>query len=668
MTGPQTAPAAPRTVVVVGAGPRGSGWLERFAENQRCYGIGPVDIHLVDPFPPGGGRLWRYDQSPLLKLNSMAADVTMFTDASCTIDGPVVDGPALDAWAAAVREGRLTDVVVEDPALAAELDALGPASFPTRRLQSLYLDWFHRRAVARLEAQSDGDATATWHQRTVTGVTELDDGRQRVQLDSGEHLDADAVVYSLGHNGSAPAPETAALTAVARRAGLTYLPPSFTADADLSALAAGEPVIVRGMGLAAIDLLVLLGEGRGGRFVRDDGVLRYIPSGREPRILMGSRRGVPHHAKITAPLAGTRPEPRFFSPEIADRLLAENPALDFAEQVWPLIAKELLYGYYAELFTGHPDRVRAPWEQFAARFADLDPFGDPLRRLAEETVIDPADRLDLIRFNQPLRGAHAGDLAALQDLVRDHVRDDLDRRTLPRHSATLGLFLALLGVMFLVAGLADRPNWTARSRERDLNGWWNPYVASIASGPPGHRLDELLALSAAGVVTFLGPDVSVHADGEAGVFRASGSATDDEVTARALVDAWLPPGRGSTSENPALRDLLAAGAGAEQVVSDADWTTHTGKLLVDRADARLTRPDGRPHPARWAIGPYTSSPFVGAFSRPNTNAIAFRENDAVARAVLRELAEIGGGNTTRTATVPDTAAAGAGQNGSATGS
>lgn len=94
------------TLVVIGAGPRGTGLIERIAANApSLYGDRPLDIHLVDPFPPGGGRIWRHDQSPLLWMNSMAEDVTMFTDETVRQEGPVRPGPALDAWAADVREG-----------------------------------------------------------------------------------------------------------------------------------------------------------------------------------------------------------------------------------------------------------------------------------------------------------------------------------------------------------------------------------------------------------------------------------------------------------------------------------------------------------------------------------------------------------------------------------
>ncbi|WP_345375075.1 FAD/NAD(P)-binding protein [Frondihabitans cladoniiphilus] len=626
------------TVVVLGGGPRGVGWLERFVANRLEFGDAPVHIDIVDPFPVGPGRLWRYDQSPLLKLNSLAEDVTMFTDESSTAEGPVDAGPSLAEWARDARAGLIPDATAADldPDLAAELHDLGPKSFPTRRLQSLYLDWFHRRTLGRLPAGT----TVTAHLDRAASVDDLPDGRQEVRLASGETLVADVVVYTLGHSASDAPPEHQALVSFADRHGLAYLPPSFTADTDLSAFEPGEPVLVRGFGLAAVDLLVLLGEGRGGRFERDGGRVRYRPSGREPRILIGSRRGVPYHSKITSTLVGERPEPRYFTPAIAQEIAGAHPRLDFLEHVFPAVAKELLHGYYAELFTGHPERVAVSWESFRDRFDAVDPFGDDLRRLAAETVLDPADRLDLEAFDRPLTALRGLTRAEVQDVLREYIRDDLARRTLPEHSATLGLFQSLLGAFGAVLSILDSPNWTALSRERDLGGGWLSYFSYIASGPPGPRLEEILALSEAGVVTFLGAGLTIEASEDARAFVARTTTSDEVVTTRALVDAWLPSERVGTSENPALRSLVESGAALEQVVADASHTSNTGKLPVDPASLGVVLADGSVHPRRFALGPYTTSPFVGAFSRPRTNALSFRQNDAVARAVLARLASV----------------------------
>ncbi|HVH21003.1 MAG TPA: FAD/NAD(P)-binding protein, partial [Pseudonocardia sp.] len=85
-------------IAIVGAGPRGVGLLERLAASAPELDRGPLTVHLIDPYPAGAGRIWRHAQSPLLKLNSMTRDVTVFTDDSCTIEGPVRSGPSLSEW------------------------------------------------------------------------------------------------------------------------------------------------------------------------------------------------------------------------------------------------------------------------------------------------------------------------------------------------------------------------------------------------------------------------------------------------------------------------------------------------------------------------------------------------------------------------------------------
>ena len=632
---PSTSPTP--SIAVVGAGPRAVGWLERFAAARSvASGRPPVVIHLIDPFPAGPGRIWRHDQSPLLKLNSMVEDVTMFTDDSCTVDGPVAPGPSLLEWVEGVREGRIRDAGVDDPGVRAELTRLRRGDFPTRRLQSRYLDWFLRRAIATL----DPEASVTRHTGEVVAVT-TDGDREAVRLADGTVVRADAVVYALGHTGSEPSGEAAALAAFAERHGLHYQPPAFTADADLSGIPAGETVAVRGMGLAAVDLVVLLTEGRGGRFERRPDGLRYRPSGREPRVLIGSRRGVPYRSKISSTLAGEAPSLRYLTPEVVARLTRDPGTLDFRRDVWPLVERELLHGYYRELFTGHPERAAITWERFRVQLDTVDLRSAAYRDLLAASLPDPSDHLHLDAFDRPLAGERFASRDALQQRLRTHLRDDLHRRTAPEHSETLGLFLALLQTMFALAPVGASPAWTDESRTRDLHGWWPAYFSYVASGPPGHRLEELLALSHAGIVEFAGADLMVSADDEAGAFRVSSPSVDGSVLTRTLVDAWLPAAHADRTDNRALRDLAVSGAGSFR----------HGMLRVHPEDARVLDATGAPHPRRWAIGPFTDAPFAGAFARPGTNALSLRENDLVAQAVHRLIADRA---ATHSATSPGT--------------
>ncbi|GGW35043.1 FAD/NAD(P)-binding protein [Streptomyces griseoloalbus] len=637
--------STPSTAVLalVGAGPRATGLLERIAANapELWDGDRELRIHLVDPHPPGPGRIWRREQSPLLRMNSMAEDVTMFTDESSTIDGPVRPGPSLAEWASQFSGGGPRHAPYVEPADAdvlAELRTLSGTDFATRRAQSAYLGWVFRRALADLPPS----VTVEWHDTTATAVTGPPDGPQHVHLaDRSTPLTADLVVLAQGHIGSTPAADHQAHAAFARRHGRFHLPPEFSSDADLAGLRPGEHVVLRGLGLAFIDLMVLLTEGRGGTYRTEaDGTLTYFPSGREPVLHVGSRRGVPYHAKTRYRLQGPQPPlPRHFGPEAVDALLAEGRPLDLRRDVWPLMAKEIGYGHYHELFHAHPGRTALPWPDFVAAYDRLDWYDDEMAALVATAVPDPADRLGFEALDHPLDGLAFPTPDAFQDHLRDHIAQDVIRRESPEFSADLGAFLALLSVYGQLPRLVASGRLTARTVADDLDGWWHGFFSFLASGPPGFRLRQLLALSRAGVVHFLGAGIRIGTDETTGTFTAtSPSIPRHTVHATALIEAYLPGPSLARSEDPLLRGLYQEGALAEEVIADPTHTHRSGLLTVSPTDGHLIDPAfGGPHPRRIALGAPTNSRAVAAFARPRTNAPAFRQNDAVARALLRAL-------------------------------
>jgi hypothetical protein len=616
------------SIAIVGAGPRGVGVLERLAASVPELHPGELDVHLIDPYPPGAGRIWRRDQSPLLAMNSMAADVTMFTDDTVVCEGPIVAGPSFWEWA-----GR-TDPDTLEPGLAAELRAVTASTFPSRRLQSEYLGWVLRDVGSRLP---DGMRV---HLHRARAVGLADDGdAQVVRLDSGDALRVDAVLLASGHLDATPTEDELALAARAAEHGLRYLPPEQTTDTDLSVIEAGETVLVRGLGLAFVDLVVLLFEGRGGRFEPDGDGLRYVPSGNEPRLVAGSPRGSLYHAKPAYQLrAGRPPLPRFFGRDEVDPVVAAGEPIELLDRMWPHMAKEIAWGWYHELVHGHPERVRLPADEFVERYAAA-PWDSPqMRELLEDAVPDPLDRLDLATLNKPLTGVHTGSLAELQPLVRARIAEDLRQHTDPAHTPHLGAFVAMLSVFGEVSRLAGAGVLSARSRAVDL-GWWQSFFNSAASGPPGFRVRQLLALSEAGYVQFLGSGmwVEVERDG----FRA-GSATlaaAEPVQSTILVDARLPDASAARTTDPLLAALVREGEVAEEVLVGADGAVlrNTGLIRVRPADGALVRASGAVHPRRFAIGPHTVVKVAGAFTRPGMNAQSLRYNDAVARAVLRSL-------------------------------
>ena len=608
---------APMRLVMVGGGPRAIGVLERLGANAGVPGTAerlaqaPLHVDIVDPHMPGAGRIWRAEESPLLLMNSRAADVSIFTDETVEAEGPVVAGPSLAEWADGIRRGTIAAPTAGTTRLA-EIHALGPTDFASRRVQALYLEWFFGQVLAALPST----VSVTVHRTTATAVRAGDGpATWSVELEDRAALRADLLLLAAGHTDARPNAARHELAAFARRHGGTYLGPSQASDAQVELLGAGQDVIVRGMGLAFVDLMALLTEGGGGRFVPaaeaqsagEDaaaelrGRLDYLPSGEEPRLWVGSRRGVPYHSKVRDEAAPTGlGELVHVTAENLRAREDEHGLLDFRADVLPLIAAEI-----AHQVPGAP----LPQEG-EEPLAWLD---EPLSDLGATTLPQFAEQ-------------------ATRDAVVGHIEADLRDRIGGEVTAARTLFQLLLR---LHGVLVDQlPATRLRGGARgDYPRWWHSLFSFVDSGPPPHRLQQLLALERAGVLRFLGPGLRVTSDEASGRFRARG-ATGIEIAADALVDAFLPEPSLAESTNPLLRDLVAGGAeaaGGEAVGRES--ASSPGTLDVD-ARHRVLGPDGTPRERLWAIGPWTSELPIGAFARPHTNAPCHRRNDALARELL----------------------------------
>lgn len=615
------------SVVIVGAGPTAVGVLERVVANAAELSAGRrLTVHLVDPFPAGGGRVWRADQSDLLWANSLAADITVLPDASVQTAGPTAEGTTLWQWVQ-----RCAVLRPEGDPMGIEARRMQPTSFPSRPLVNAYLRWVLDQVVAT-GAEGHAPVEVSVH-RTLATEVRSHAGRVRVGLASGGSLLADAVVLAQGHLGAHPDADERRMARRAAVADLVYVPTGYTADLDLARLPTGEEVLVRGAGLAFVDLVVLVTGRRGGRFERDaSGRLHYRPSGREPILSVGSRRGVPYRAKLGYAWSGPPVPLQFFTLGAIDRTFGSRRRLDLRNDLAPVIERELCWAAAVELYRVRPQRTALPWDVFRERFLAAD-GPEELARVLRAAIPDAADRFDLPRLDRPLTGRRFDTRDELDAWIRGHVRADIARSGDPDFSQDAAVFSALLGCHATLVGLAATDRLTARATAHDLTGWWMNIFSYLASGPPAPRLEELLALSEAGLVRFLGAGLEVELDEAARVFRARSQSLPTPVEARALVEARLPRPDVAATDDRLLVDLLRRGVGADLVVSDdKGYRWGAGRLHVD-AQRRVVDVEGRAHPRLFAVGYWTAGGQVAAFARPGTNAPFFRQNDALARSL-----------------------------------
>jgi len=623
----------PVCVCIIGAGPRGLSVLERLCANA---GDTRAQIHVVDPYPPGAGKVWRTDQSRHLLMNTVACQVTIFTDDTVDMHGPVAEGPSLYEWAR-LLPFLSSAAAAEDP-VRSEALSMQPNSYPTRAFYGHYLRW----AFGKVVEQAPAGVSVQVHLAQVVQLRDERGGRQHVLLDDGTAIrDVDAVVLAQGHVPHAPNRDEAALGSFAAARGRRYVPPANPADVDLSFLEPAEPVMLRGLGLCFFDYLTLLTAGRGGTFERDGEKLIYRASGREPRVYAGSRRGVPHHARgDNEKGAFGRHVPRVLSLAAVGQLRARGLAdggVDFRRDVWPLLAKETETVYYSTLLAR--SRCGCDVDRFRESYLAV-PWGDAQESdLLNRFGIAGEDRWDWQAVMDPSRGRRFAGTAAFRDWAIDHLRADVAQARLGNVSSPLKAALDVLrDLRNEVRGIVDHGGLSGRSHRDDLDGWYTSVNAFLSIGPPAQRVEETIALLEAGVLTLVGADVRVTTDASEGCFVVhSGATADQPVRVRTLVEARVGEPDLRRASDPLLRQLFQTSQVCPHRIADGRHGYYeTAGLAVTQRPYQVLDAKGTPHPRRFAFGVPTESVHwvTAAGIRPGVGSIILADADAIARRVL----------------------------------
>ncbi|MGW1500952.1 FAD/NAD(P)-binding protein [Streptomyces mirabilis] len=629
----------PKTVCLVGAGPRGLSVLERLCANERARPAHrAVTVHVVDPCEPGAGAVWRTDQSRHLLMNTVASQITVHTDASCRIDGPVEPGPSLEEWARSLsacgdRDGH-------DGQTLAEARDLGPNTYPSRALYGSYLAAMFQQVVRRAPAH----VTIEVHRSRAVALTDghgEPDGEQAVCLADGTWLTGlDAVVLAQGHVPVRPSAREERTAALARMHGLRYVEPANPADVDLRAFEAGEPVLLRGLGLTFFDHMTLLTQGRGGSFGRVDGRLVYRPSGQEPVMYATSRRGIPYHARgENEKGASERHHPRLLTPDHVAALrerAGSGERIGFRAELWPLISREVEGVYYGTWLAARGRAAeRADFvDRYLACF-DAEAGG----ALLDAAGVPAAERWSWERLSRPYGDGEFADREAFRRWLLAHLRQDVREARSGNLSGPLKAALDVLRDLRNEVRLAvDHCGLDGDSHRNELDQWYTPLNAFLSIGPPASRIEEMIALIEAGVLQLTGPRTEIRIDTADPAFVAHSHAVPGPpVRAQVLIEARLPETDLRRAADPLLQHLLATRqATHHRVPAHGGVAYETGGLSVAERPYRLRDARGRSHPRRFAYGVPTEGVHwvTAAGIRPGVDSVTLADSDAIARAVL----------------------------------
>ncbi|MTV82546.1 hypothetical protein GM612_07785 [Lactobacillus sp. CRM56-3] len=552
-------------ITIIGAGPRGIMTLGRLIAWHAQAQVN-INVIIVDPFPVGG-HVWRTDQPPELLMNTPAQQITIYADDSVRMAGAnSVTGPNLAEWSdysdtpAFIKARHFSN---QDFFLA-QVKALQANDYAPRNVYGVYLQWAYEDLLSKLPSSFQ----VTFKRTEVTAINRTANG---YTVQAGEqNWPADQVVLTIGHYVMRPTEEEQKFQRTAAENGGFYLPPILPGDANFSAIDAGETVLMRGVGLSFYDYVAMLTAGRGGQFSRAaNGQLVYTPSGNEPRVIAGSRRGFPYYPKgYNQKGYGEQVMPAFLTDQRMVDLAADGGIS--GQSFFDLLKRDVELIYYTRLIKAtYPHLDVKVFEK--AFTTERDP-----ESVIAQAGFKPEDRLNWNRLVDPFSDVIRNQPKMIPDWLKLLVTDaKLGTKTGPLTSGLEVLRDLRDQVRFAVEHNLFKPD----DYLNFLLRWYTPTQDFMAVGPPVIRLEQLQALMAAGIVEFMKPNMSVRVSN--GRFVAQ-SANDETIySARVLIEARTPGVDAAHNADPVLESLLAAGLAVpdqRRLTNGSQFFTHAVSL------------------------------------------------------------------------------------------
>ncbi len=583
-----------------------------------------MHVHVIEKSGRfGGGGVHSITQPDYLLLNTIGSQITAFGDD---------DTVARSSDARKTLHGYLTSLGIDS----------GPNDYPSRAQHGRYLadmfDW----------AQEQKPPGVSIH-RHIAGAVDIEAKEKsvyKIVLDNGKSIDAHEIILLSGHSHNRIPPDTPAWKwkdfareQQKKNRNISYLHFVYPLPENIEYIAPGESVYVIGMGLTAVDVVKAFTIGRGGRFEQD----RYIPSGEEPFLILGSRLGVPYSARGHNQKTGQY-KGRFLIPERISGLKKAKDKIDFETDLLPLIIREMEYVYYTTLMGEDFGEKLAATEDETDRQKLIFESVPPEDRFLWNVLVDPFFE---IRERTPSGHPWFTSMEEYMSFVMGHMEKDIEEArkgnmTSPLKTAIDSVLRDLRDTLRLGV---DKGGLTAQSH-RYLYEQFNRINNRIAVGPPVSSTRELLLLAEAGVVSFSGPSPRLIPDPGTGAFivesdYVKGSKRHVQHVLNARIHSVNNRNDSSLlMENLFRRKMIRQFAN----IDETDVFEPGGLDVTD--DFQIIGEDGRGCPNICALGIPIEGKywFNAADARPDVNSNAIGQlsrwaESAVARLKEREVAE-----------------------------
>ncbi|HBF31887.1 3-isopropylmalate dehydratase small subunit [Rhizobium sp.] len=562
-------------IAIIGSGPRGMSVLERLAarliddEEQL-----PTDIFLIDDALVGTGRVWHPQQSENYIMNTVAPEISAFS-------GPWSAGPA--------RPGCGPSFAQWLELTTGDFNAYD--GYAPRAKYGQYLMY----VLATVEDNLPPHVNLVKINDEVIDLIEENE-RLTLVFKAQDILAVDTCVLATGYQRlSLKASEQPLLEANEKIPNFTFHPGDSAAEMPLHSIQPGEATGVIGLGLSFFDVAAELTLGRGGKFVEStNGTLTYQASGKEPKIIAGSRSGMP----ILPRGRNQKPfdyeyHPAIFTQSRAADLRARG-GLHFDRDCLPLIEAELTLVHAEVRLRNSGDDIAADTLRNHVKTERIECSADVAELARTHGLRDP-EIIDLKQLANPFTGCTFASRDEFTTVLKQRLEAECAEALRGNLQSPIKAALDVLrNTRSVVRTLVDFGGLDPHSHKTEFLGWFAPATNFLAAGPPVIRTRQLLAWMNAGIVEIAGPDTRFVIDYSAGeVSITSPAISNSSVIVNRVVDARIPVINLNQDKALLSRALRARGMLQSFVSDNGQDSFDTGGVLVTRSPFNPIGKDGR---------------------------------------------------------------------------
>lgn len=585
-------------VGIIGLGSRGLTILERLIHYGR-EDKNNIVIHIVNPLNHGAG-IHNPNDADYILLNTVASQLSIFKN------NDNKEYFKIDFYTWLCKEGYRINKNKFTVSKQEELK-INKDDYVPRKLLGSYLNWCFNELIKN----TPKNVVIKVYQDEVVDIKKQEK-REILKLKSNAEIPVDKVFLTIGHAGFSENYNT-----------------KWKYD-----IKAQENIGIMGLGLTAFDIIASLTLGREGYFEKINGTLKYFKSGKEPKIFLFSRSGLPYLSRPKFNTSNTY-QPFIFTKDNIEKIRKNKGEyrLNLFNDVLPLLFTEIKVRYFLTLIQNCEIEIFNSTKEEISKFNTLAMFTKWIDKQALKYGEFNIEKEIFTKLPSKF-----SDSDEYQKKITEILEDDLlQAKKGIQYSPRKAALESFRDLRDVIRNVVDFNGLEEESQLYFMNEFYS-IMNRVVTGPHIERNDELVALIKSGVVKVpFGPNPTVSPSQNGFIIKSSTLENNYSVEVCEVLQGFIERANVTKNTSPLVKKLLSSG----RIRPLYNNNSYIGGIELNR-NLQPINFSGKTEESIWVLGPLSEGIKYYNHYVPSSedSSPAFKDADRVVQDALKYINEL----------------------------